>query len=1270
MRILIIASLAAFFSLGVHADAIPSAPSLNLTKVELIQQISVTGTSKLIGHSGGRFFLSKPDGSVRVVSATGKDEMTLANKGRKGELILKQPEAVTASNDNIYVADSELNQIAMFNHDGKFMGSLGGKGSDAGKLRSPKGLAWHDGVLYVADSGNGRIAMFGDNGVFLGLLEIESTPANKAAREKKLPYQLHEPISIAIDPAGRFIYVLDIEGSLFSSTASIKVYDPEGAFQRQLPQHGRPVAIGAGFNGVYAADADGFSIQKFDPNGNLISTFGSRGEGHGQFSSISGLAVERGNIYIGDSARSLILTFRTDAPPQVAAEAKIKARTSVHWTSSIPTPSTASMAWNGKDTLYAIARNDTIFRIRNGSIEGEIHIKAKNTMLSAITLDKNGALWVLDSKNGEVIKLDDSGNPALVFGASGSKNGQFDAPADIAISSNGIIFVADTGNARVQAFSDDGVFLSSIDNSRSGKLKKPAALALDLQDNLYVLDTSRNIIASYSAKGEAVSEFGQIKNDDSASLKEPRGIMATAGEILVAEADSIKVYTHDGHLLRTFGAAGKENGEFSDITAITGKDATSFFIAERANKRIQTLTTLYKPAPPLHITAQGDAHAINLQWAPADYPYIAQFQIYRAKNESGPFLRIGTTKASQYNDDGMQPGEKYFYRIAAETTAGFEGIASQPVSAIAQKYNPHALENIQVIASAKQLKFSWNPLDTRYISTYIIYSNEGSNFIKIGETRTSEFIKGGLIPATDYTFYISALSVDGLESEKSAIHGATIVDTSMPLDINVTDLQNVFSNTYKLYEQEGIGIARLTNNTDAPQKNIRVGFVLNNFMDYPTESKIDELAPGESKEVPLKAVFNNNLLSLTEDTPVQAKVEASYYLNGQKKVFSTIKTINIYDKHRLMWNEQGRYAAFITPKDPVLFNFSRSVASQFSNIKEPTLLAAAVFDALGVTGVTYVPDPSNPYQATSGKADTVDYIQYPRETLQRKSGDCDDLTALYASTLEGMGIQTRVLLVPGHMLMMFSTGADADEDNYTMNNMYVLHEGSMWIPVETTLLGKSFAKAWEAGAMAYYKWKDQGLSIFDAHEAWQRFKPATLPDDSWKGPEFSRASIEKSFPGDLMSTLKISSQTKTRRYLQAIRKDPSNLYAYLQVGIILAKADDREEARKYFRKILDYNPKHAAALNNLGNLFMQEGQFQNAQKYYLDAAAADPQDAAILVNLSKSYKATKDTEHAKAAFIKAQRLDPTISDQHKALALELLNGFSSGPRKPSSPKKK
>lgn len=1236
------------------AASTDAAASAGYTKTGFVKESAISGGKKIIGWNSDYFLLAKQDGSIDEVDHDGRKILTFQTKDSAGAVILKQAEAATVADGIIYVADSENSQVAMFTTEGKYQGSFGGRkggffGGKAGvELSSPHGISIHEGVIYVADTGSGKIQLFGLNGVFLTTLDIDNSPDNKASKEKSLPYKLSEPTDIAVNALGQ-IYVLDANDSL------IKVYSSEGKYLKHLPVEGKPLAFSLASEGVYVADKESLVIHRYDFNGKLSYSFGSRGEGRGLFKSISGLAATKdGRVCIGDGKKGVVNIFQAEAGIPLEALPKSASRISVKALASYPV-AIARMVWNGKDTIYGVdTENKSIVRIQNGAVAGEI--KVKDISPAAVAVDKSGALWVLDKSNLRVVKLDESGAILTSIGSKGSKKGQLDDPTDIAIASNGDIYIADRGNNWVQVFNSDGGFVKAITKSVTAILDEPAAVALDSQDKLYVLDTGRSVIAVFSAKGEAMLEFGKEQQGIAKFIK-PVALMASADEVFVLDSNQVKVYSHQGKYQRSFSAKGSAPGELDEPLAITAKDSTTFFISERGNKRVQTFTTLHKPAAPEQVQAQGVVHGVELHWAASTLPYIKQYQIYRSRNEDAGFVRVGSSETSQYADQGLAGDEQYYYRIAGETQYGYEGATSAAVKGIAQKYAPPTPESVLAEPTPWQLKMSWKPIDKQYLSAYLIYQKEGDAYTKIGEASVPEFTKVSLKPDTRYTFYVSTLSTDGIESAKFAVSATTLPFNKAPLEIEVLKLRDIFSNTYKLYEDDGVGRIKLTNNTDKTMENIKVSFVLKNVMDYPTETKIEQILPGKSEEIALKAVFNNTILTISEDSSVQALIEASYYENGAQVVYGKNSTVKVYDKHRLTWDERGRYAAFITPKDPPIMNFVRSVATQFQDVKDEAQLASLVFGAMGVAGLTYLPDPANPYQVSSGKTDVIDYIQYPRETLRRKSGDCDDLVAIYSAALESLGIYTLVVEVPGHMFMMFSTGIDADADGYTNNDLYVIHKGKLWIPVETTVVGSSFVKAWELGAANYYKWNNKGLTILDVHESWNTYKPATLPDSTQIPLEVSVKQIEKKFPGDLVSVLKISSQTKVRRYLQAIEKNPTDMNSHLQVAIVLARLGDRSEALKYFDKIVAADPKNAAALNNRGNIYMIEGDYAAAQKNYLAATQSNKDDAEIWVNLAKSYKVMNNMKKAKESFVSAQKLDVAIKNKYKALAMELLSAL-------------
>lgn len=1243
------------FSLLLSAAAIAAdiSPSIGLPRVDFVKDMPMGGARKLLGWSAGNLYFAQADGSVSVVDKDGHKLVVLQGKDSKGGVLLKQPEAIAFAPGTIYVTDSETNQVVMFAPDGKIKGVFGTrsggffKSGGANELSSPRGIALHEGIVYVADSGNHRIQLYGSNGVFLTTLEIDGATENKQAKDKGLPYKLGEPTDIGINAQGQ-IYVLDADDLL------IKVYALNGAYIRNMPKSGKPLSLAMAQDGVYVADQDSLVIQKYDFSDKLAYSFGVKGDERAQLKSVTGLvtANER-QVFIGDSKKGVTNLFLAEAGVALESLPKTSSRTSVVLQDTFA-ENLGKMVWNGKDTLYGVdPENKNVVRIRNGKFEV---MKLQSIAPVSVAIDKSGALYVLDKKKMRVAKLDEAGNVLSSTGGEGSKQGQMDTPTDLAISSNGSLFVADRGNRWVQVFNSEGVFLYVIRSSTGGKLDEPVAVALDPQDNVFILDKGRAIVAAYSTKGEPLGEFGKTQ-DESTSLVKPVALMATQDEVFVLDSNQVKVYSHKGKYIRAFGAKGSGAGEFDDPVAITPKDSTSFLVAEQGNKRIQTFFTLYKPAAPEQLVAQGAVHAVELHWAAATVPYVKQYNIYRSRNEHTGYARIATSTSNQFVDQGLEAEGRYFYLVAAETQSGYEGATSVAVHAVAEKFVPPMLAHVQADATPWQVKMSWQPIDKQYLSAYLIYEKDGEVFAQVGESVEPEFVKDGLAPDTKYTYYVATRSIDGVESAKCAVSTTTLSFNRAPLEIEVLKLRDVFSNTYKLYEQDGVGRIKLTNNTDKPIEKIKVAFMLKNVMDFPTEEKIDRLMPGQSEELDLKAVFNNSILTLSEDSSVQAMIEASYFENGKRLVYSKNSTVKIYDKHRLTWDERGRYASFVTPKDQPVMNFVRSVVTQFKDTKDETQLAATVFDALGVIGMTYLPDPNNPYQVASGKADTVDYIQYPRETLARKSGDCDDLTAFYASALESMGISTLVVEVPGHMFMMFSTGIAADEDGYTMDEMYVAHDGILWIPVETTVVGSSFVKAWELGAANYYKWRDKGLTLLDVHTFWGTYKPATLPDVAAKAMDVTPAEIEKKFPGEFMSVLKISSQTKTRRYLQAIARKPGDMEAHLQLGIVLAKLGDRKEAMKYFDKVIAAEPKNASAHNNRGNLFMMDAKYAEAQKSYQAAIQYSGNDAEIWVNLAKSYKVVNNAKKAKEAFMQAAKLDPSVKKKYKALALELLNSL-------------
>ncbi len=791
MRNIFIVISMLLFSFSVWATDSGSDATNGFSKADFRSEVVTPKLRKLLGVSNGNLFISKQEGGVEVVDKDGKIVMTLATKNGDTEL-LKRPEAVSVTNEAIYVVDSKTNQVVMYDlSTGKYQGRFGSKSGGLTSefaLDEPQGLVVYEGVVYVADTGNERIQMYGINGVFLSTLALSVTPASAAEKEKT--YKLHEPTDIALDTEGR-IYVRDADDK------SIKVYGSNGLYLRSLPKAGKPVAMRVAEDGIYVADESNFSIQKYDFDGNLAYTFGSAGEGKAQFKSLSGLAVDKAQqVFIGDAKKSLIDAFVVEAGKATDHLAKAAGRTSVKWLENI-SAEVGQIVWDGKETFYAIGKDKkSLVTIRKSVVTGVI--KLNDMQLSAVTVDKSGAIWVVDKKNYRAVKLDENGKVLMSLGNEGSGAGQFDNPSAIAISTSGMVFVADRSNHNVQIFRVDGVFLNTLNGDSSSKLSSPVAMAFDQRDNLYILDSSRESVLAYSSSGKSLGEFGRIK--EGSLLSNPVSLIAANDEVLVLDANQVKVFSPKGQLVRTFGAKGTGVGAFDEPVAIAYGGGSNLLISDIGNKRIQVLATLYKPEAPQQLEAQGKVHSIELHWAQASSPYIKQYHVYRSKNENGGFVQIGTSTNNQYADQELDADVHYYYRIDGETYFGFVGATSAVVSGVPTKFVPPALASLKVETTPWQVKLNWTAVDSKYFGAYRIYQKDGETFTKIGEVTQPEFIKDALTPETKYTYYVSILSSDGTESEKAPVEATTQIFNRPPLEIDMVQLRDVFSNSYKIYD--------------------------------------------------------------------------------------------------------------------------------------------------------------------------------------------------------------------------------------------------------------------------------------------------------------------------------------------------------------------------------------------------------------------------------------------------------------------------------------
>ncbi len=259
---------------------------------------------------------------------------------------------------------------------------------DGTRLPAPRVVAIGRSDQFIVLDAAGRVLVFDENGK---LLRQWRMPDSKAGRPEGACVLKDGHIAVA-DTHYHQVVVFDATGQVAKTFGSHG--DGSGQFRY-------PVAVAQDdTQNLYVCEYGGNDrVQKFSVDGKFLLAFGSFGEGPHQFQRPSGMVWHDGKVYVADAMNNRIQVF-TDAGTFLGTLAGADGAFSLHYP-------------------YDIALGPAAF------------------------------LYVIEYGGGRVTMLSLSGVLAGRFGSTGRGAGQFLTPWGIAVDSQGRIRVADAGNRRI-----------------------------------------------------------------------------------------------------------------------------------------------------------------------------------------------------------------------------------------------------------------------------------------------------------------------------------------------------------------------------------------------------------------------------------------------------------------------------------------------------------------------------------------------------------------------------------------------------------------------------------------------------------------------------------------------------------------------------------------------------------------------------------------------------------------------------------------------------
>ena len=191
---------------------------------------------------------------------------------------------------------------------------------------------------------------------------------------------------------------------------------------------------------------------------------------------------------------------------------------------------------------------------------------------SSISVHHNHTVFVADTGNHRIQVFDRNGTFKFAFGSEGSGEGQFLSPRGIDVTksshiSRSKIVVADTGNHRIQVFHVNGTFDFTFgsEGSGNGNFSSPEGVATyRTGSGIAVADTGNHRIQVFDRNGTFDFAFGSEGSGEGQFLS-PGGVGMGHGEYLfVADTGNHRVqqFFPNGMFYRVVGTNGTGDGEF------------------------------------------------------------------------------------------------------------------------------------------------------------------------------------------------------------------------------------------------------------------------------------------------------------------------------------------------------------------------------------------------------------------------------------------------------------------------------------------------------------------------------------------------------------------------------------------------------------------------------------------------------------------------------------------------------------------------------------
>ncbi len=308
------------------------------------------------------------------------------------------------------------------------------------------------------------------------------------------------------------------------------------------------------------------------------------------------------------------------------------------------------------------------------------------------------------------------------------------------------------------------------------------------------------------------------------------------------------------------------------------------------------------------------------------------------------------------------------------------------------------------------------------------------------------------------------------------------------LKVELTVIPEVLTGAFKIYggQNSNVWVARtlITNTGDVPVRDFTISYKIANYVDWTNAENYPLIVPGETVRDYCWPDFRpEDMQKINTKTAAEVTMQYSYeglsrpkqdmgqfyFLGKNDFVWTFMNPDDIVD-----WNFADSFdnatllPAYVTTNDPVIQEAAKALTAGISTDSDDGTLSAlaGIWAGLQAYGMQYISEPTTFWTESFGQ-----HIQFPVETLNNRAGNCVDLSLLFSSLAEAVGIKTYLVISQGHCQVAFELPESGD--------IYPLEETAVGDAGVTAATAVDYANEWINEQI------DQGTFLpVDVREQW------------------------------------------------------------------------------------------------------------------------------------------------------------------------------------------